>query len=402
MMGTRDAILTINCGSSSVKFALFTAENEPWRLFKGAVARIGLPDGQLRFEDSGSATLVDEIVIARDHERSLMLVLETVGRHAKGLNLVGVGHRVVHGGPDCDCPLAINAPLLARLDRLVPLAPLHLPHNLAGIAAVRRARPDLPQFACFDTAFHQNLPRLARLTALPRALEQEEIRRYGFHGLSYEYVLDELRRRDGEQKAGERLVVAHLGNGASMAAIRGGRSVETTMGFSTLGGLPMGTRSGDLDPGIILYLLTEKGMTVEGVVRLLYEESGLLGLSGISSNMQDLLVRTDDPAATEAVEFFCYQARKHLGSLAAALGGLDRIVFTGGIGANAPSVRAKICENLEHLSIALDETRNQRGNGAISAARSRVRVEAFPTDEELMIARHVRGLLAAHPVAREA
>jgi acetate kinase len=295
----------------------------------------------------------------------------------------------------------VTPALEARLRRLIPLAPLHLPHNLAGILAVRLRRPDLAQVACFDTAFHRGLPRLARLTGLPRRFSDEGIRRFGFHGLSYEYVLDDLRQREGDEATG-RIIVAHLGNGASMAAIRDGQSVETTMGFSTLAGLPMGTRSGDLDPGALLYLLVERQMSPENVQALLYEQSGLLGLSGISRNMEELLTRmTDEPAAAEAVGFFCYQARKHLAALTAALGGLDRLIFTGGIGANAPEIRARICGGLAYLAIEVDEHRNSAGALCISSAASRVVVEAVQTDEELMIARHVRRLLAEHPVTEE-
>lgn len=395
------AILVINCGSSSVKFALFAAEGPPPRLWSGAIERIGLADGRFRAVDAEGATVLDQTRDIADHDAALALLLDAIERHPSGARLTAVGHRVVHGGPECDCPALVTAALEARLRRLVPLAPLHQPHNLAGIAAVRTARPGLPQVACFDTAFHHGLPRLATLTALPRALSGEGVRRYGFHGLSYEYVVDAL-RRDRVDVDRERIVVAHLGNGASMCALAGGRSVETTMGFSTLAGLPMGTRCGDLDPGIILYLLTEKGMTVEQVQHLLYEESGLLGLSGVSRNMQDLLARPGEPAVVAAVEFFCYQARRHLAALTAALGGLDRVVFTGGIGANAPAVRAKICAGLAYLGIALDAERNADRARTISAKASRVRVEAFPTDEELMIARHVRDLLAAKPAARGA
>jgi acetate kinase len=303
-----------------------------------------------------------------------------------------VGHRIVHGGLDCDCPLMVTPAVEKRLRGLIPLAPLHQPHNLAGIAAVRTARPRLPQIACFDTAFHRSLPRPATLTSLPRELYEDGIRRYGFHGLSYEYIVDAL-RREGVDVDRERIIVAHLGNGASMCALRGGQSIETTMGFSTLAGLPMGTRCGDLDPGIVLYLLAEKGMSVERVQRLLYEESGLLGVSGLSRNMQDLLAKAAEPAAAAAVELFCYQARRHLAALTAPLGGLDRLVFTGGIGANAPAVRAQICAGLAHLGIVLDAERNVAGGRRIAADTSRVAVEALPTDEELMIARHVRETL---------
>ncbi len=397
-------ILAINCGSSSVKFALFSAEEDaPRRLWSGALQRLGLPEGRFVAKGKDGAILFDETVDIPNHVTALDLLLSRVEDLTSRNALWAVGHRVVHGGDDCDCPLVVTAALEARLRKLIPLAPLHLPHNLAGIAAVRNARPDLPQVACFDTAFHHGLPRLARLTGLPRAFADEGILRYGFHGLSYEYVMSELQRRHGPTVADERIVIAHLGNGVSLAAIKDGRSVETTMGFSTLGGLPMGTRSGDLDPGIVLYLLMEKGMTAEQVQHLLYEQSGLLGLSDLSRNMRELLVRSgSEAAAAEAVGFFCYQARKHLAALTASLGGLDRLVFTGGIGANAPEVRARICEGLGYLGVVLDERRNAAGERTISSSGSDVVVEAFPTDEELMIARHVRHVLADRPMAREA
>ena len=401
LMSAGTAILVINSGSSSVKFALFAAEEPLSRLWSGAIERIGLANGRFHAVDANGAPVLDETRDIADHETALSLLLEAVERHPSGVRLAAVGHRVVHGGPDCDCPVIMTVALETRLRQLSPLAPLHQPHNLAGIAAVRRARPGLPQIACFDTAFHHDLPRLARLAALPREFYDEGIRRYGFHGLSYEYVIDAL-RRDGVDVDRERIIVAHLGNGASMSAVKGGRSVETTMGFSTLAGLPMGTRCGDLDPGIVLYLLTEKGMTVERVQHLLYEESGLLGLSGLSRNMQDLLARSAEPAAIEAVEFFCYQARRHLAALTAVLGGIDRLVFTGGIGANAPAVRAKVCTGLEYLGIALEDELNASGARLISADASRVAIEAFPTDEELMIARHVQQVLTAQPAAQRA
>ena len=290
----------------------------------------------------------------------------------------------------------------AHLRQLIPLAPLHQPHNLAGISAVRKVRPHVPQVACFDTAFHHDLPRLATLTSLPRSFYDQGVRRYGFHGLSYEHIVMEL-CANGVDIGRERIIVAHLGNGASMCALKGGRSVETTMGFSTLSGLPMGTRCGDLDPGLVLYLLSGRGMSVERVQDLLYEESGLLGMSGLSSSMEDLLSLPVDPAAVEAIEAFCYQARQHVAALTASTGGLDRLVFTGGIGANAPAVRAKICEGLEYLGIALDAELNADNDRVISADAGNVIVEAFATDEEVMIAHHVGRVLAAKPLAaREA
>ena len=390
------AILVINCGSSGVKFALFAAAQSLSRLRSGSVDRIGLANGHFHIADADGVTITNKTGFFSNHATALGQVLEAVERDASTPRLMAVGHRVVHGGAECDCPVVITRALETRLRKLIPLAPLHQPHNLAGITAIRNVRPNIPQVACFDTAFHHALPRLAILTGLPREFCDQGIRRYGFHGLSYEYVVDALRGYGVDVDA-ERIIIAHLGNGASMCAVKGGRSVETTMGFSTLAGLPMGTRCGDLDPGIILYLLTEKGMTVERVQHLLYEESGLLGVSGLSRNMQDLLARAGEPGAAEAVELFCYQVRRHLAALTATLGGLDRLVFTAGIGANAPVIRAKICSNLGYLGIELDAGRNTSGNRVISADGSRVTVEAFPTDEELMIARHVRRLLAEQP-----
>lgn len=401
-MATDGAILVVNCGSSSVKFAMF-ASQRPSRLWSGELERIGLNKGRFTVRRDDGAILYEDTPALPDHNAALDLLLAKIEELLPGDAIQAVGHRVVHGGDDCDCPLPVTAALEARLQGLVSLAPLHLPHNLAGIAAVRARRPDLPQLACFDTAFHNALPRIARLTGLPRRFEKEGIRRYGFHGLSYEYILDELRRRHGEEAAKGRVIVAHLGNGASMAAIDDSRSVETTMGFSTLAGLPMGTRCGDLDPGIVLYLLMEKGMSAEQVQDLLYRQSGLLGISGLSRNMKDLLADLpDNRAAKEAVDFFCYQARRHLAGLAVSLGGLDRLIFTGGIGANAPEVRERICDGLGFLGIVLDGSHNAGGNRIISTDTSPVAVEAFPTDEELMIARHVRHFLDRQHVAKRA
>jgi acetate kinase len=386
-------ILVINSGSSSVKFALFTAEKLS-RLWTGAIDRIGLEDSRFYAIDGSGAKVLDETEDIADHKTALKLLLDAVEQHPSGARLAAVGHRVVHGGPKCDCPVFVTAGLEARLRKLNPLAPMHQPHNLAGIVAVRAARRNIPQVACFDTAFHHSLPRLARLTGLSRELYGEGIRRYGFHGLSYEYITDAL-RREAVDLEHERIIIAHLGNGASMCAVKSGRSIETTMGFSTLSGLPMGTRCGDLDPGIVLYLLTEKRMRIKQVQQLLYEESGLLGLSGLSSSMEDLLGQLSEPAAVEAVEFYCYQARRHLAALTATLGGLDRLVFTGGVGANAPLIRTKICAGLDYLGIVIDPKRNADGERVISNETSGVAVEAFATDEELMIAQHVRHLLTA-------
>jgi acetate kinase len=385
------AILVINSGSSSVKFALFAVQDLS-HLWSGGIDRIGLQNSRLYVTDAKGAQLIDEVKDITDHKSALGQLLEIIDRHRSVARLAAVGHRIVHGGPDFASPVMITEELETRLRKLVPLAPLHQLHNVAGIAAVRSARPDLPQVACFDTAFHRSMPTLSTLTALPRKFYGEGIRRYGFHGLSYEYMVDAL-RRDGINIDGERIIIAHLGNGASMCALKEGRSIETTMGFSTLAGLPMGTRCGDLDPGIVLYLIAEKGLSVERIQHLLYEESGLLGLSALTPNMQDLLAQLSEPTAIQAIEFYCYQARRHLTALTASLCGLDRLVFTGGIGANAPLIRAKICEGLGYLGIKVDPRRNFDGERVISATASAVAVEAFQTNEELMIARHVQHVL---------
>ena len=402
VMRTKSCISVLNAGSSSVKFALFSANQMPSRHLSGAVDGIGREQGRFHAIDDTGTTWVDEARHVSNHDEAIELVLSSVERRGTGWMIVAVGHRIVHGGPDCDCPELVTAELEDRLKKLIPLAPLHLPHNLAGIAAVRTRRPHLPQVACFDTAFHETLPKLARMTGLPRNIAGHDIRRYGFHGLSYEFIVEELRRTHGAAVADQRLIVAHLGNGASMAAIKGGRSIETTMGFSTLAGLPMGTRSGDLDPGIVLYLLMEKGLSAEAVQHILYERSGLLGISGVSSDMRELLGQAHRPEVEEAIDYFCARARANIGSLTAALGGLDCLVFTGGIGANAPEIRERICEGLRFLGIDLDLARNRSGERTISSAGSQARIEAIPTDEELMIARHSVALLPLQAVAWEA
>ncbi|KGF71096.1 acetate kinase [Hoeflea sp. BAL378] len=394
------AVLTLNAGSSSLKFAIFTNVERPRRLWSGAIERIGLPGARFRLSDARGAVFREETGTIADHDTALKRLLLAIEHEASGVKLVAVGHRIAHGGPDCDCPEQVTPTLRARLQQLTALAPLHLPANIAGIDAVRIARPDLTQIACFDTSFHRDLPPIARLSGLPRALQDEGLRRFGFHGLSYEYIVKALRDA-GVAVDAERIVVAHLGNGASMCAIRDGKSLERTMGFSTIAGLPMGTRSGDVDPGLLLHLLIDKEMTPEAVSQMLYAESGLLGLSGISRNMQELLQRPDD-AAAEAVAYFCYHARRHLAGLTATLGGVDRLVFTGGIGANAPQVRAGICDRLGYLGIELNKSANLRGDPVISTGSVGVTVEVRQTDEEAMIAGHVHQFMASQPMAREA
>ncbi len=390
---SRQHVLVLNCGSSSVKAALFAANGHRQRIWSGRVERIGMPQSKF-FAETEHGKMIDETrgEIA-GHGDALDLLLSRVDAAVAGDTITAVGHRIVHGGEDCDCPVPIGPGLEAKLRKLIPLAPLHLPHNLAGVAAVRSRRPHLPQIACFDTAFHQTLPRIARLTGLPRELEDRGVRRYGFHGLSYEYILADLRERDGVDAVAGRLIVAHLGNGASMAAIKDGRSIETTMGFSGLGGLLMGTRPGDMDPGILLFLGAEMGLSREDIGQLLYNRSGLLGVSGISRNMRDLLAQPDSPQANEAVELFCYQAARQLAALTVPLGGLDRVVFTGGIGANAPEIRERICAKLSYLGLEIDTDRNRRQERYVSSDVDVIVIQAIPTDEESMIAQHTIDLM---------
>ncbi|MBU0590418.1 MAG: acetate/propionate family kinase [Gammaproteobacteria bacterium] len=401
---TQQTILVINSGSSSVKFALFSSEasreiSRP-RLWSGAIERIGLNNGHFHVVDAEGAMAIDKAVVVDDHNAALRLLLTSVEQHSSVTSLAAVGHRVVHGGPDCDCPAVLSTGLEKRLHQLIPLAPLHQPGSLAGIEAIRNIQPDLLQVACFDTSFHHALPKLAKLTGLPHKYFAEGVRRYGFHGLSYEYVVYAL-KRNGVDVERERIVVAHLGNGASMCALMNGKSVDTTMGFSTLAGLPMGTRCGDLDPGVLLYLMAEKGLTLSHIEHLLYEESGLLGMSGLSRNMEDLLARPALQSAVEAVDYYVYQARRQLAGLTATLGGLDRLIFTGGIGANSSVIRSRICAGLEYLGITVDSKRNEAGEPRISTDNSQVAVEAFETDEEFMIAKHVHQLMTARTEAQE-
>ena len=393
------AILAINCGASSVKFGLYSAAGLGERHWYGEVERVGRADGRIWMVDPRGRSILDEPQEVPSHEEALNRVLDVIEHRAAPVRLAAAGHRVVHGGEAGDGPLLITPAVEARLRALTPLAPLHQPHNLAGIDALRRARPQLPQIACFDTAFHHALPRLATITGLPRDFRAEGVRRYGFHGLSFEYVTGVL-RAEGVDLERERIVVAHLGDGACLCALKAGRSVDTSMGFSTLAGLPMATRSGDLDPGAVLYLLSEKRLSPDQVQQMLYHQCGWLGLSGLSGDMQELLAHPDHPGAAEAVDFFCYQARKHLAGLTAVLGGLDRLVFTGGVGANAPVIRAKICAGLDYLGIALDLGRNMQGDRRISEESAKVAIEAFPTDEGMAIARHVRGVLEHQEIRR--
>jgi len=396
-------ILTVNSGSSSLKVTLYRVEGALEVPELSAMAeRIDVRGGRLRLTNAGGesrgGTLPETFGWAPtelpDHSAALGVVLERMRRMGDDRPPAAVGHRIVHGGSLYREPVEIVPEVVAELRGLSPIDPTHMPQVIAAIDAIRSAYSTVPQVACFDTAFHAAMPRVARLFALPRALSEEGIVRYGFHGLSYEYVTSELRKMD--QKAAEgRIIIAHLGTGASMVAVRGGEGVDTTMGFTPTGGLMMGTRSGDLDPGVLLHLLRVKGLDVGALDALVNGESGLLGVSETTSDMRELLGREgSDPRAAEAIAIFCYVAKKYLGSLAAALGGLDTLVFTGGIGERAAPVRERICDGLAFLGIALDPERNVGHGPIISSDGSPVTVRVLPTDENAMIARHTVRLIS--------
>jgi acetate kinase len=381
-------VLVLNTGSSSIKFCVFRLDGAQLvRDLRGSVSGIGTaPKFSMRRGDRvlAEAALGDG---PTTHKAALEYLLDAVQVELGASQIVGVGHRVVHGGLEFMAPTRVDAGVLERLDRYVPLAPLHQPHNLATIREAIERLPGVPEIACFDTAFHRSIPELAQLFALPPRFAAAGVRRYGFHGLSYEYIASHLTALDHEAAQG-RTVVFHLGNGSSMCAMAGGRSVATTMGFTALEGLPMGTRCGSIDPGVLLFMMDELGLDARQIERLLYHESGLLGLSGISSDMRDLLA-SPEPSAALALDVFAYRASRELGSLAAALGGLDAIVFTAGIGENEPEIRARICRAAAWLGVELDVAANLTHGPRISTAASRVQAYVVPTDEEGMIAQHV-------------
>src|SRR4051795_2106016 len=393
-----DTILVANAGSSSIKFQLFDIVGDTIDLnLKGQVEGIGSHPRLIARDKQGEVVAHETFAAADlpDAQAALGHLGSWLRARHGGAFPVAIGHRVVHGGPTYDTHVAIDDDVLAKLEVLVPLAPLHQPNNLLPIRAIRATQPDVLQVACFDTAFHRSHPEVADRYAIPEPLYQEGVRRYGFHGLSYEYITRTL-PTVAPEIAGGRLVVAHLGSGASMCAIRDGRSIDSTMGFTALDGLPMGTRPGQLDAGVILHLLTQKGMTADAVQHLLYHDCGLKGLSGISNDVRDLLA-SEDPRAKLALDYFVYRAGVALGSLAASLEGLDAVVFTAGIGENAPAIRAAICQRSRWLGIELDEAANGVANveGArlISTGASQVRAYVIPTDEERMIAHHTLEIL---------
>ena len=390
-----DTILVANAGSSSVKFQMFgtAGADELDRLIKGQMDGIGTRP-RLRAEGSGGAPLIDQTYVVEDVP-DLPAAMQKVGswlRETQNLNPVAVGHRVVHGGPDYDRAVLIDDDVIMRLERFVPLAPLHQPNNLAPIRSIRGRFPDLPQVACFDTAFHRGHSAVSDHYAIPDRLYEEGVRRYGFHGLSYEFVAQSLPQVAPAIAAG-RVIVAHLGSGASMCALSAGRSIESTMGFTALDGLPMGTRPGQTDPGVVLYLIDQKRMSAAAVQKLLYNECGLKGLSGISNDVRELETSAD-PKAAFALDYFAYRIGLHAGMLAAALGGLDGFVFTAGIGENSPSMRARIAKHLAWLGVEMDPTANGGRGPLISRPDSRVAAYVIRTDEELMIARHTLALLS--------
>jgi acetate kinase len=391
-----DAILVVNAGSSSLKFQIFELESRQ-RLncrIKGQVDGIGTRP-RLRASSADGTRLTDQTYepgSVSDLPAAIGITAQWL-RSLQGFELVAVGHRVVHGGPDFDQPVRVSSDVVTKLQRFVPLAPLHQPNNLAPIRALLERRPELPQVACFDTAFHRNHDELADRYAIPGHLYAEGVRRYGFHGLSYEFIAERL-LEVAPDLARKRVVVGHLGSGCSMCAIKEGRSVESSMGFTALDGLPMGTRPGQIDPGVVLYLIDQKGMPASEVQRLLYHDCGLKGLSGVSNDVRELLESTE-PQAELALEYFSYRVALYAGMMAAALGGVDAFVFTAGIGENSPAMRARIAGRLAWLGANLDPGANERGDPVISREGSAVRLCVIPTNEELMIARHTLAVLSA-------
>jgi acetate kinase len=390
MKSANPHILTINGGSSSIKFALFEAGDTLLRIMEGGIERIGLPEATLQVKGVNKADNFSRLVTAPDHTTAVSILMDWIEEHSTSDPLTAVGHRVVHGGPMYSKPQRITAEMIEELHRLSPFDPDHLPEEIQLTEAFHRRFPNLPQVACFDTDFHHNLPRVAQLLPIPRRYEAQGVRRYGFHGLSYEFLMGELARLAGNEAAQGRIILAHLGNGASLAAVRDGKSMDTSMSFTPTAGVPMSTRSGDLDPGLIWYLARTEKMSAKQFNEMINFQSGLLGVSETSSDMHDLLEReTKDVRAAEAVALFCYQVKKWIGSFAAALGGLDTLVFAGGIGEKAPIIRARICDGLGFLGIELNNPRNKENAGVISAESGRVAVRVIHTDEELMIANMV-------------
>jgi acetate kinase len=386
-------ILAVNTGSSSIKFSLYESGDTEELLFSGSLNRIGLKNGRFSVIDPEGRFIDCERVDAADHEAACRHVFSWLMRHGPGMP-DAVGHRVVHGGPRHTTPEQVVPELLDSVEELVPFAPEHLPQALNAIRYAAIELPGVFQVACFDTAFHSTMPPLAKLCPIPEFYQKQGVQRYGFHGLSYQYILSQL-QTEGEPLARKgRVILAHLGHGASMAAVLDGRSVETTMGFSPAGGLVMSTRTGDLDPGVILFLMQQGHLNVDGLRDMVNKKSGLFGVSGLSDDMRDLIdAEAENPQAHLAVELFCYSARKHIGALTAVLGGLDMIVFTGGIGYYSSEIRERICSGLGFLGVRIDHEKNMNRAGIISQDTSPVVVRVMETNEELMIVRQTRSVL---------
>ena len=382
-------ILTMNRGSATLKSALYEAGDHERLLLSMTVDQADNSNGHLKIGDASGSTLFDSQVDPGDPDTALEVMFGWLGEHGFLSGLEAAGHRLVHGGSRYKEPQRITPEFLTEIERLVPLDPDHLPAAIRGIKFIAKKFPELPQVACFDTAFHSSLPKVARMYALPGNLYDQGILRYGFHGLSYEYVMGELQALEAQLASG-RVIIAHLGNGASMVAVNEGKSIDTSMGFTPLEGLVMGTRSGDVDPGLLLYLLEQKKMSAKETSTMLNKESGLLGVSGTSGDMRNLLEKMQqDSRAGEAVELFCYRAKKYIGAYAAVLGGLDVLVFAGGIGERAPVVRKWICDGLDFLGVRLDALSNEANAALISSPASAVQVRVIKTNEDLMIVRHV-------------
>jgi len=389
VMAENVTILTINGGSSSIKFSMFTMEEPPWQLYAGAVENIGSKDIQLSFNHAISKEKKIVPVEATNHDQAVQFLIDWLEKQEGFDTLRAIGHRIVHGMQHTE-PERISPELMEELKAISAFDPEHLPGEIKLIEVFGERYPDIAQIACFDTSFHTTMPDVAKLLPLPRRYKKMAIERYGFHGLSYAYLMQELRRTSGNEAANGRVILAHLGNGASLAAVKNGKSMDTSMGFTPTSGLPMSTRTGDLDPGVAWYLMQHEKRSPKEFSHLINKESGLLGISETSSDMRELLQSRDtDHRAAEAVELFCYQTKKWIGSFAAVLGGLDTLVFSGGIGAHAPPIRREICAGLEFLGIELDETKNEKHAGIISAANSKVNVRVIETNEELMMAQLV-------------
>ena len=390
-------VLTINGGSSSIKFALYEQGETPKPRLHGKIERIGLPQTTLTFSEVAGNQQDSRPVEAPDHSSAAAFLIDWLEARIDFELVIAVGHRVVHGMHHAQ-PEQVTQELLEELRRISPYDPEHLPQEIELIEAFRRRHSQIPQVAFFDTAFHSSMPRVARLLPIPRRFDRAGVQRYGFHGLSYAYLVDELARVDGAERAKGRVILAHLGNGASLAAVYGGKSIDTSMGFTPTAGLPMGTRTGDLDPGVAWYMMQSENLSTDQFNRLINHESGLLGVSETSSDMRDLIKRqANDVRAAEAVELFCYQTRKAIGGFAAVLGGLETLVFSGGIGENSAEVRARICGGLGFLGVELDEAENTANAPLISTHASRVAVRVIRTDEELIMAREVCRFLEARP-----